>query len=101
MPRTHLAQLTAGQVTALNSAPSTADHGIEAPQGSDTIVWHLTGATAGTFYYYDGVSWKAGKTFTISTDGNVVAQLTTGTRVAVHITGGTLTAGSYELRSNQ
>jgi len=94
--RTHRNDLTAGQVTAFASAPSTSSHGIAVHDADELFYWHLAGATAGTFYYYDGTSWKAGTTFTTSTDGNVLAQAATGSRVALHVTGGTLTAGSYE-----
>jgi len=94
--RTHRNALTAAQVTAFGSAPSTSSHGIAVHNADELFYWHLTGATAWTFYYYDDVSWKAGKTGTAAADGLVVAQAATGSRVAVHITGGTLTAGSYE-----
>ncbi len=95
--RTHREALTSAQITAFASAPSTAAHGIEVLTLAEVVYWHLTGATAWTFYYYDGVTWKAGKTGTSAADGSVVAQVATGDRVALHITGGTLTAGVYEL----
>jgi len=94
--RTHREALTAGQVTAFGSAPSTSSHGIEVTAADELIYWHITGATAGAFYYYDGVSWRLGKTFTVADDGLVLAQAATGARVALHITAGTLTAGVYE-----
>jgi len=94
--RTHRDDLTAGQVTAFASAPTTDAHGIATADADELVYWHLAGATGWTFYYYDGTSWKAGKTGTSADDGLVVAQAATGTRVALHVTAGTLTAGSYE-----
>jgi uncharacterized protein involved in outer membrane biogenesis len=95
--RTHRAALTAGQITDFASAPTTSAHGVAVDQHAELVYWHLTGATAGTYYYYDGTAWRAGATFSAATDGLVLAQAATGDRVALHVTGGTLTSGTYEL----
>lgn len=95
--RTHRAALTAGQISAFASAPTTDAHGIAIGDAVELVCWHLTGATAWTYYYYDGTAWRAGETDTSAASGTVVSQGATGDRVAVHVTGGTLTAGTYEL----
>ena len=86
---------TAGELTAMGSVP-TGDGGFAPPSYALELHWHVPASSTGTYYYRANDTWRPGKTFDTSTDGQVLVQAVSGERQALHFSSGAPAAVVYE-----